>query len=93
MDDGLRDVRGVLLDMDGTLVDSDAAVERQWRAWATAYDVDPEAVVAVCHGATSDATMRRFRPDLDEETIAAEAQEYMRRETEDLEGVVAAEGA
>ena len=27
-------VKAVLLDMDGTLVDSDAAVERAWHRWA-----------------------------------------------------------
>jgi len=34
---GVCDVRGVralLLDMDGTLVDSHRTVERAWRAWA-----------------------------------------------------------
>jgi sugar-phosphatase len=30
----LSRVQAVLLDMDGTLVDSDAAVERAWRTWA-----------------------------------------------------------
>lgn len=89
----LADIRGVLVDMDGTLVDSDAAVERQWRAWARSHDVDPEAVIAVCHGSTGPDTMRRFRPDLSQETIAREGEEYLRRESEDLDGVVAAPGA
>jgi beta-phosphoglucomutase-like phosphatase (HAD superfamily) len=30
----LEAVSAVLLDMDGTLVESDAAVERAWSAWA-----------------------------------------------------------
>src|SRR5262249_54481632 len=30
----LSQLQAVLLDMDGTLVDSDAAVERSWRIWA-----------------------------------------------------------
>ena len=37
----LSRVQAVLLDMDGTLVDSDGAVERSWRAWAAEYPVDP----------------------------------------------------
>lgn len=86
-------VEAVLLDMDGTLVDSDAAVERIWRDWATSHDVDPEAVVAACHGATPQATMRRFRPDLADEVIEAQTQENMRRETADVADVVAAPGA
>ncbi|WP_424533030.1 hypothetical protein ACOZ38_21720 [Sphaerisporangium viridialbum] len=32
----LRDVDAILLGMDGTPVDSDAAVERAWTAWAAA---------------------------------------------------------
>ncbi len=89
----LGDVEGLLIDMDGTLVDSDAAVDRTWRKWALAHDVLPEAVAAVCRGATTEETIRRFRPDLDEATIAAQSIEHMRREAADTEGVVACEGA
>ena len=46
----LEAVSAVLLDMDGTLVDSDAAVERAWSAWAAEYDVDLAAVLAIAHG-------------------------------------------
>ena len=37
----LTGIRAVLLDMDGTLVDSDAAVERAWRSWSAEYGGDP----------------------------------------------------
>ena len=40
-------VQAVLLDMDGTLVDSDAAVERSWRTWATEYRVEYSLMFAV----------------------------------------------
>jgi sugar-phosphatase len=40
----------VLLDMDGTLVDSDAAVERAWTHWSAEHGVDPDAVLAIAHG-------------------------------------------
>lgn len=89
----LAPVRALLLDMDGTLVDSHRSVERSWRIWAERYGVDPEAVVAVCHGATGDETMRRFRPDLDDETIAAENAAHLAQETGDVSDVVAAAGA
>jgi sugar-phosphatase len=32
---------GVLLDMDGTLIDSIPAVVRSWLRWCEEYDVDP----------------------------------------------------
>jgi sugar-phosphatase len=43
-------VRAVLPDMDGTLIDSDAAVERAWVRWALEYGIDPSAVLAVAAG-------------------------------------------
>lgn len=89
----LTDVVALLVDMDGTLVDSDAAVERLWRRWALEHHVDPDAVVAVCHGATGEETMRRFRPDLSPAELVAENQVHLRRETADTDGVVAAVGA
>ncbi|MFL6175292.1 MAG: hypothetical protein ACJ715_01485, partial [Ornithinibacter sp.] len=32
---------GVLLDLDGTLIDSIPAVVRSWARWCVEYDVDP----------------------------------------------------
>ncbi|MDO5627552.1 MAG: HAD-IA family hydrolase [Mobilicoccus sp.] len=86
-------IAGVLLDMDGTLVDSDAAVERTWTAWALDQGLDPAQVLAACHGETAATTVRRFRPDLDEASVEAHAQAHMEREVIDVEGVVAAPGA
>lgn len=91
--DVVAPIGAVLIDMDGTLVDSDRTVERIWRDWATTHGVDPEAVIAVCHGATPQATMRRFRPDLDDAAIEAQTQANMRRESVDVVDVVAGQGA
>ena len=38
--------RALLLDMDGTLVDSHAVVERCWSRWAREKGLDPAAVLA-----------------------------------------------
>jgi mannitol-1-/sugar-/sorbitol-6-phosphatase len=80
----------VLFDMDGTLVDSDAVVERVWRAWARENDVDEDLVLATMPGRPAADTVRAVRPDLDAEAHgrAQLAQEYV-----DLDGVVAAPGA
>lgn len=43
-------VRGLLLDMDGTLVNSDAVVARIWRDWAAEQGLDPDEVLRVAHG-------------------------------------------
>jgi sugar-phosphatase len=83
----------VLLDMDGTLVDSDAAVERSWRTWARRWDVDPAAVLAVMSGNPAETTVRRVRPDLDEDLVAAATRDQLELECTDLADVVAAPGA
>jgi alpha-glucosidase len=69
----LRGVRAVLLDMDGTLVDSDASVERAWQTWAHEAGVDPAAVLAVAHGRPPAATVRQVAPWLDDAAVACAA--------------------
>lgn len=81
---------GVLLDADGTLVDSTPAVERTWRTWAREYGVDAEAVLQVCHGRRSEETIARFVPAAQVEAAVARLDEL---ELVDLGDVVACRGA
>ena len=83
----------VLLDMDGTLVDSDAAVERAWSSWAAEHGVDPDAVLAIAHGSPPGPTIRRMLPDLDDRAVADAAARQMDLQYEDLSDVIAALGA
>lgn len=83
----------VLLDMDGTLVDSDAAVERSWRTWARRWGADPAAVLAVMNGHPAESIVRRVRPVLDEALVAAATRDHLEHEYADLADVVAAPGA
>ena len=55
--------RALLLDMDGTLVNSDAVVERCWTRWAIRQGLEPAAVLAVVHGRQGHATMAALLPD------------------------------
>jgi HAD superfamily hydrolase (TIGR01509 family) len=79
--------------MDGTLVDSDAAVERAWTGWAAEHGVDPDAVLAIAHGSPPEPTVRRILPDLDERAVARAAVRQMDLQYDDLSDVVAAPGA
>jgi HAD superfamily hydrolase (TIGR01509 family) len=83
----------VLLDMDGTLVDSDAAVERAWTTWAVEHGVDGDAVLAIAHGSPPEPTVRRMLPALDAEAVAVAAARQMSLQYDDLTDVVAAPGA
>jgi mannitol-1-/sugar-/sorbitol-6-phosphatase len=86
-------VRAVLLDMDGTLVDSDAAVERAWRRWAREYGVDAAAVLAVAHGVPAAATVDRFLPHRPSAERAAAAARQLELQYDDLADVVPTSGA
>jgi HAD superfamily hydrolase (TIGR01509 family) len=86
-------VEAVLFDMDGTLVDSDAAVERAWRAWARRFGVDEARVLALAHGNTSERTVRRVAPWLGDQEVARAAQAQLDLQYTDLHDVVAAPGA
>src|SRR5262249_42292967 len=81
---------GLLLDMDGVLVDSAPAVERVWREWAVEHSLDPAMVVAQAHGRRSVETLRAVAPHIDaeRENIIVE-----QREIEDKAGVTALPGA
>jgi HAD superfamily hydrolase (TIGR01509 family) len=87
------DVDAVLLDMDGTLVDSDAAVERAWRAWAAEHGAEPEAVLEAAHGNPARDTLRRLLPEIGPEELEDEAARQLARETGDVSDVVPAVGA
>jgi sugar-phosphatase len=88
----LGDVDAVLLDMDGTLVDSDAAVERAWVRWCAEYGVDPAAALAVAHGRPAAGTVRELRPDLDEAGVGEAAARQLALQYDDLSDVVALPG-
>jgi sugar-phosphatase len=89
----IRDIRAVLFDMDGTLVDSDAAVERAWTVWAAEYGVPIAAVLAIAHGSPAESTVDRMRPDLSAEERAAAAARQLELQYDDLSDVVATPGA
>ncbi|WP_172386713.1 HAD family hydrolase [Streptomyces sp. MNP-20] len=85
--------RALLLDMDGTLVNSDAVVERCWRDWAARHGLDPDEVMKVVHGRQGHASMALLLPDRPMAENHAENREMLARETADLDGVVPVPGA
>jgi sugar-phosphatase len=86
-------IKAVLFDMDGTLVNSDAAVERAWITWAGEYGVDGAEAIALAHGSPSEPTVRKLLPHLDEGATAIALARQMELQYDDVSDVVAAPGA
>ncbi len=82
--------RPVLFDLDGTLVDSRAVVERQWKVLCTRLGLDFAAVLSILHGVRSVDVIRTVAPDADAE---AEAAALDAAEEADTEGLVVVRGA
>ena len=84
---------GLLLDMDGTLVNSDAVVERCWRRWAAEHGLDAARVLSVVHGRQGHATMAELLPHRTQAENFAENALLLAEETADTDGVVPVAGA
>jgi sugar-phosphatase len=82
--------QAIFFDMDGVLIHSAPAVERVWRAWATAHGLDPARVVEQAHGRRSIETIRAVAPamDAERENIVVEQMEI-----DDKDGVTPLPGA
>jgi sugar-phosphatase len=85
--------RAVLLDMDGTLVDSTTVVERLWLAWAEPHGIDPERVLQVVHGRQGHQSMAIMLPERDHAINLQENEVMLANESNDVDGVVAIGGA
>ncbi|AXI62213.1 glycerol-3-phosphatase [Pseudomonas kribbensis] len=80
-----------LFDMDGTVLNSIAAAERIWAAWAERHGVDVESFLPTIHGVRAVDTITRLNlPGVDAEAQAAFITEA---EIEDVEGIVEIPGA
>jgi sugar-phosphatase len=80
----------LLVDLDGTLVDSTAAARRAWAAFAARHGLDHDAVHRFAQGRPSRETIRLLAPDADH---AAEEAQVDAAEIGDTAGVVALPGA
>ena len=84
----------LLFDMDGTLVDSNAAVERAWAFWVRRYNLDLAEVLHYSHGRPTLATMNyfgeRFAPGKD---WTEESDEMQHMEQADIGSTKAIGGA
>ena len=80
----------VLFDVDGTLVDSTALVERAARQWAAEYGVDADAYLDGVHGRRTADRVAEFLPP---ERVRAAAERLEELEAAGADGVTAVAGA
>jgi sugar-phosphatase len=83
----------VLFDMDGTLVDSRALVERMWLRWAERRGVSPAAILAVAHGRRTIETMEIVAPQFATPDEAAQLDAEEEAEAREHGGETAVPGA
>lgn len=83
----------VLFDMDGTLIESHANVERAWTTWANARGLDASAVLAEAHGLPAEVTVARWLPGADDGAIELAAAEQLALQYDDVTGIAPIEGA
>lgn len=85
--------RAALLDMDGTLVDSTAVVERLWLEWAQPHGLDHTTVLETVHGRQGWQSMSMLLPDRDHAINLVENEQMLARESIETDGVVEIPGA
>jgi mannitol-1-/sugar-/sorbitol-6-phosphatase len=83
---------GLLIDMDGVLVDSTPAVARVWTRWAAKHHLDPVHAVQLAHGRPSLSSIQELLPHADAAVHLVENRWMEQAEIEDIDDVVALPG-
>jgi sugar-phosphatase len=84
--------KGVLFDLDGTLIDSTPAIARSWSAVLTEIGISLD-VLPTLHGKPSRESLRRLLPESHEDEISHWAKKIEDLEVEDTDGIILLPGA
>ena len=85
--------KGLLFDLDGTLVDSIPAVTRAWSQWAQIKGLDPEHVLSVIHGRPAMESISELLEDASQAEVVREFQWLEDYESTDTKGTKALPGS
>lgn len=76
--------KAILFDLDGTLVDSAARIQRLWQTWGQRHGIEPESIFKVVHGRRASEIIKLFAPHL---PVENEVRELESDEISDMNGV------
>lgn len=85
--------RGLLFDLDGTLVNSLDFVEASWCAWAQRKGLNAAQVRDYLHGKPALSTLRHFMPDASDAVIEQEFRQLEEYEARNTQGITPVAGA
>ncbi|CAO96242.1 sugar phosphatase [Erwinia tasmaniensis] len=85
--------KGFLFDLDGTLVDSLAVVERAWTSWGERHGIAADEVLGFIHGKQAITSLRHFMAGATAQEIQQEFVALETLEAGDTDGIVALPGA
>lgn len=85
--------RGLLFDLDGTLVNSLDFVEESWSTWAMRKGLNVQAVLHYLHGKPAVSTLRHFMPEASDKVIEQEFLALEAYEASHAEGITPVPGA
>ncbi|KAG0370523.1 hypothetical protein BGZ54_005906 [Gamsiella multidivaricata] len=87
--------RGLLFDMDGTLIDTTVIVERHWKVWCDNHNVDFDTLIATSHGRPSFEVMKQWAPAhlQDEYQTPAYLSKLEENVLKDIDGMILIPGA
>ena len=86
-------LKAFLFDLDGTLINSMAAVDRAWTEFAGRNDLDVKMVLNLIHGRPASQSVNQLLSHADEATRQKELDWIVKKESNDVEGIVPISGA
>jgi sugar-phosphatase len=84
--------KGLLFDLDGTLVDSNAAVDRSWMQWCERNGINFAVAATIYHGRPAGDSIKELLQGASDEKIEEEIRWLQHKESTDLEGVIVLPG-
>lgn len=85
--------KGLLFDLDGTLIDSSEVIHRAWSAFALKYRIPTDVLLPAIQGKPARESISAFRPTASKHDITEDTRWLEMMESTDTEGVIALPGS